>query len=222
MLKAQLEVSEQTLNNVSQELHDNIGQVLSFVKLSLGMAPALAVDKKDDKIIESRDLIAQAITDLRDLSKSLSQDNIVSKGLAHTVKTEADRINRSRLLNVQFNLQGEIFSLGEQRELVLFRIVQETINNSLKHGRAANMKIGLHYSPDLFTLTLCDDGVGFDMEAALAKNGSGLKNIQNRAQLIGSDIMIESKIGAGTETRVSLNPNQPQLYANGNYKGSFS
>jgi len=220
LLKTQLEIQEQTFHYVSQEIHDNIGQVLSFVKLNLGTVEGLSNAEKDDKIAESKDLVSQAIGDLRDLSKSLSFDHISANGLVETTKAEVNRINKSKLVEVVFNLVGKHYSLGEQRELVLFRIMQESVNNALKHSGAKCLTVGLQYSADLFTLTVVDDGSGFDPKEAMSKNGSGLKNIQNRANLIGADYKIDSVAGKGSEIKVTLNPLEQKFYVNSTHTSS--
>ncbi|OCX50521.1 hypothetical protein BEL04_22350 [Mucilaginibacter sp. PPCGB 2223] len=222
ILKTQLEIQEQTFHNVSQEIHDNIGQVLSFVKLNLGTAAGLSEQEKDDKIAESKDLVAQAIGDLRDLSKSLSFDHISSNGFIETIKAEIQRINKSKLISIIFKQDGDYYSLGEQRELVLFRIMQESVNNALKHSGAKHLTVSLQYSAELFTLTVIDDGSGFDHKEAMGKNGSGLKNIKNRASLIGAEYKINSTVGRGSEIKVILNPVQQKIYVNSTHTSSFS
>ncbi|WP_448701863.1 sensor histidine kinase [Mucilaginibacter sp. AW1-3] len=222
ILKTQLEIQEQTFHNVSQEIHDNIGQVLSFVKLNLGTAAGLTESEKDEKITESKDLVAQAIGDLRDLSKSLSFDHISANGFIHTIKTEVQRINKSKLVGISFKLEGEYYSLGEQRELVLFRIMQESVNNALKHSGAKHLTVSLQYTADLFTLTVLDDGSGFDHKEAMSKNGSGLKNIKNRAGLIGAEYKINSAVGRGSEIIVTLNPVQQKIYVNPTHTSSLN
>jgi signal transduction histidine kinase len=222
ILKTQLEIQEQTFHNVSQEIHDNIGQVLSFVKLNLSTVAGLTESEKDDKITESKDLVAQAIGDLRDLSKSLSFDHISSNGFIETIKTEVQRINKSKLVKIIFNLDGNYYSLGEQRELVLFRIMQESVNNALKHSGAKYLTVNLQYSTDLFTLTVLDDGSGFDHKEAMSRNGSGLKNIKNRASLIGAEYKINSVVGRGSEIKVTLNPVQQKFYVNSTHTSSLN
>src|SRR5471030_464681 len=222
ILKTQLEIQEQTFHNVSQEIHDNIGQVLSFVKLNLSTVAGLTESEKDDKITESKDLVAQAIGDLRDLSKSLSFDHISSNGFIETIKTEVQRINKSKLVKIIFNLDGNYYSLGEQRELVLFRIMQESVNNALKHSGAKYLTVNLQYSTDLFTLTVLDDGSGFDHKEAMSRNGSGLKNIKNRASLIGAEYKINSVVGQGSEIKVTLNPAQQKFYVNSTHTSSLN
>jgi signal transduction histidine kinase len=215
LLKTQIEVQDQTLDHISSEIHDNITQVLSFVKLSLASVASITDGEKKSKINEARELVAQAITDLRDLSKSLSFEQINSLGLVKTIQKEAERINKSGLLEVSIIKKGQTYSLGHQRELVLFRIFQETLNNTLKHARAKHLKIILQYHPDLFNLTLEDDGSGFSVQMIDNKHGSGLKNIENRASLIGGTASIESAPDKGCRTKISLNPLTPQFYTDG-------
>jgi|SRR5579863_7100145 len=214
LLKTQIEIQEQTLEYISKEIHDNITQVLSFVKLSLASVGNTLEDNKKTKINESRELVAQTITDLRDLSKSLSFEHIAQIGLVKTIEQEAERINKSGLLKISLLTEGQIYSLGEQRELVLFRIYQESINNALKYANAKHFKISLHYRADLFNLTLEDDGAGFSPDLLNNKSGSGLRNMENRAALIGGKAVIDSVPGTGCRIHVSLNPFK-QFYADG-------
>lgn len=206
ILTTQIEVQEQTLNHISQELHDNVGQVLSFVKLNLGTTASMADEQKQRKIDESRDLLAQVIADLRDLSKSLSFQQISQYGLERAIQTEVARVNKSGLIEINLEVSGEPYSLGEQRELVLFRIFQESLNNALKYAYARHLRINLLYAAELFNLTIADDGIGFSTETAEKNNGSGLRNIESRAALIGADAILESSPGKGCSIQVNLNP----------------
>lgn len=215
LLKAQLEVQEQTLLHISREIHDNVTQVLSFVKLSLALAVNSAEDQKKIKITESRELVSQAINDLRDLSKSLSFEHITRLGLSKTIDIEAARINKSGLIQTTLSTGGNVYSLGAQRELVLFRIYQEALNNALKHSGAKHFKINLQYHPELFNLTLEDDGNGFSANLLDGGSGSGLKNMENRATLIGAVATIDSSPGKGCCIKVTLNPLEQRLYTDG-------
>lgn len=220
LLQSKVEVQEQTLNDISREIHDNISQVLSFVKLNLALTGGLNEAEKQKKITESRELVAQVIADLRHLSKSISFEHIEKMGLVKTLRTEVDRINNSGLININLIITGDAYSLGAQRELVLFRIFQETLNNTLKYANAAHLHITLQYSTQLFNLTLEDDGVGFN-PGQLTQSGSGLKNIQNRASLIGAAANISSVPQKGCTIKVTLNPLEKQLYTDGNHSDSF-
>ena len=214
-LKARLEMQEQTFAHVSRELHDNVNQVLSFVKLNLAM-----INIKDSeqqlKINENRDLIAQVITDLRDLSKSLSFEHITKQGLVKTIENEVNKLNKSGLINASLLVEGDPYPLGEQSELVLFRILQEALNNAIKHSGANHLKISLQYIPEMFNLTVEDDGVGFLINSLDHSTGSGLINIENRATVIGAVASINSSPGRGCSVNVTLNLLQQRIYIDGN------
>jgi signal transduction histidine kinase len=222
LLRAQIEVHEQTLVYISQEIHDNITQVLSFIKLSLAMPNTITEEKKQSKINESRELLSEVINDLRDLSKSLSFEHIKNLGLLKTVESESARINKSGLIKVNVSTTGDTYRLDDQRELVLFRIFQEALNNTLKHSEAKHLNISLQYQPDLFTLMLEDDGNGFSMKLPGTNYGSGLKNMENRATLIGAAATIDSSPGNGCRIKVSLNPFEQRLYTDGYHPDRFS
>jgi len=219
LLKAQLEIQEQTLNYISGEIHDNITQVLSFVKLNLRVAGnENQINKR--KIEESRELVSQAIDDLRNLSKSLSFEHIIKLGLIKTLEIETERLNKSGLVKADLLIDGDSYSLGEQRDLVLFRIFQEALNNTLKHSGAKHLKIKLQYHSELFTLTVEDDGFGFSVETTVKNTGLGLNNIKNRASLIGAATVIDSSPGEGCCVKITLNPFK-RLYDDGNHTDSF-
>ncbi|EHQ27301.1 sensor histidine kinase [Mucilaginibacter paludis] len=204
ILQSQLEIQEQTLRNVSKEIHDNIGQVLSYVSLSLDRAADLNEDQRKGIIAESKLLVNQSMNDLRDLSKSFSLDNIASKGLSATIEAEVIRLNKSRLIRANLNIEGQPTSFGENRELILFRILQEFINNTLKHARAKNLNIDLKYQADKLLFKVEDDGIGFNLDDPQNNNGSGIRNIRTRAGIIGADAAVQSRIGEGSSITLSL------------------
>ena len=107
----------------------------------------------------------------------MSFEHISSQGLIKTLETETERLTRSGIINVIFAVEGDVYSLGEQRELVIFRIFQEAVNNTLKYAKAANLKIGLYYTAQMFNLLIEDDGAGFNTEKVDNKGGSGLRNM---------------------------------------------
>jgi len=220
LLKTRMEIQEETLNHISRELHDNITQVLSFVKLNLGVLGRNLGEQEKIRVNDNRELIAQSISDLRNLSKSLSFEHISVMGLVKTLEIEAERINRSGIINLSLSVEGDRYALGEQRELVLFRIFQEALNNALKYAQADNFKMSLYYKAQMFNLTIEDDGVGFEPELLKDKGGSGLRNIVNRAALIGASAIINSSPGSGCSINLSLNPLVQETYVNGTYSNS--
>lgn len=204
LLQTTVEIQEQTLNYISREIHDNIGQVLSFVKLSLGNTNKLNDLEKQNKIDEGVALIADVISDLRDLSKSLSFEKIKKEGLCQVIRNEADRLKRSNVISAAVTIDGSEVNLGEERELLLFRIFQEITNNSLKHSESSVLLINLNFADHLFIMTVEDKGKGFDCGDLDKFQGLGLNNIRQRAALIGATATIESSFGVGCCTIISL------------------
>lgn len=192
LLLTKVEIQEQTLKNIAQEIHDNIGQVLSLAKLNLGTInlekPFLALTK----IESSKDLVAKAIVDLRDLAKSLNTDHIVSAGLVSGIQLELELIEKSGILQTEFTVKGDAVRIDPKKELIIFRIVQEAINNVFKHTQASQLTIHAIYEDDYFTVAVKDNGKGFENAIAHSLDGSGLKNMKNRAELIGGTFDIQS------------------------------
>ncbi|MBC7920156.1 MAG: sensor histidine kinase [Ferruginibacter sp.] len=208
LLKAQLEMKEQTLHTISQEIHDNIGQILSLVKLNLS-----AVLLEDDnpaarKIMDTKDLVSKAIQDLRNLSKTLNTEYISHQKLSESLQFELDLIQKSGLYETNLRVDGAERPFDPQKQLIIFRIAQEILNNIIKHARARRIAIVLNYRPDSLNVSIEDDGAGFDASALPQANGhekgTGIGNVYHRAKLIGADFVINSHLGKGTLAHLSL------------------
>ena len=208
LLQTQLEIQEQTLKNISQEIHDNIGQALSLAKLNLNTMPPTNDEALQQKILNSKELVSKAITDLRDLSRSLDTDYVQEMGLQRAIEYELEMIRKTGTIETNMIVEGILFRLEKQKELILFRIVQETFNNILKHAGAKAINVYINYETTGFTLIIKDDGKGMNLQPLSdGENnnfGLGIRNMHNRAKLIGADFIMNSKIGEGTEVRIVL------------------
>ncbi|MEO6541648.1 MAG: sensor histidine kinase, partial [Ferruginibacter sp.] len=197
---------EQTLKTISEEIHDNVGQVLSLAKLNLNTFES----NPEKKLIDTKHLISKAINDLRDLSRSMHGDRIAELGLHQSLVDELQILqNSGSEFETHFKISGEKYKLPQQHEMVLFRIVQEALNNAIKHAKAKNINLHLFYTPESFTLTVRDDGKGFDASVTQNKKGIGLKSMQNRARLIGATCIFQSSFNNGTSITIEL-PNIPE------------
>lgn len=207
-LRSQLEIQENTFKSIAQELHDNIGQMLSVVKLSLSVLPIEKEHKAYDQIENSRQILNKAIFDLSNLTKSLHTDRIAQVGLADSIRFESYALNKTGIVEVKFELNGLERQLDDQKSIFLFRIFQEAMNNVLKHARATEVEVILNYLDNIFTLEIRDNGLGFNVaekrQSADSFSGVGLKSIFNRAKLIGADLSIDSKPGTGTRILIEL------------------
>ena len=209
LLRSQLEIQESTFRTIAQELHDNIGQVLSVIKLSLSIASVEKTHPAYEGIQSCREMLNKAIYDMSDLTKSLHSDRIAQIGIAEAIRFELDILRRSNLLEVDFSVEGEPFFLDEQKSIFLFRMFQEMINNILKHAHATRLIVSVIYSIDNnFVLKAEDNGIGFNaekkQEQISSSNGIGLKSLKNRARLIGAQVLIDSKPAKGTAITVTL------------------
>lgn len=216
ILTSQIEVQNTTLQYIGQELHDNIGQLLSVAKINLNVLEETTQDIENEEFIkQTNELVEQAIHDLRALSKSLDGDFVHDFGLQESIAHELQRIRKTKKFETELTLHGEKYALGYEREIVLFRIVQEILNNALKHSQAKNIEVNLSYSADNFTLSVTDNGKGFDfvgiMRNELSQSGAGLRNIKRRASLINFECEIDSQITKGTKYILSTTTNNSSL-----------
>ncbi len=201
---AQIEIQEQTLKTIAQELHDNIGQTLGLVQIMMNLME-VENQMSIEKLQHSQQILGKAIEDLRSLSKSFQADYILDRGLITAIKFEMNLLEK---INIKTHLEiiGTSSELGSERELLLFRIFQEAINNTVKHANASSITIIMHFTLGTFLLDIQDNGAGFETGVTSNGNhsGSGLRNMRNRANLLGGDFFIESNIGRGTRIHINI------------------
>lgn len=208
-LKSQLEIQENTFQTISQELHDNIGQMLSVVKISLAVLPVAREHEAFEPIQNSRQILNKAISDLSNLTKSLHTDRITDISLAESIRFETESIKKSGIADVDYQLTGEEVHFDNQKKIFLFRMFQEVFNNMLKHAQASRIKVILNYSEgNTFVLHIEDNGIGFNVEeklkSASSSSGVGLKSLFNRAKLIGAELVMKSSEGQGTMVTITM------------------
>lgn len=199
----QQKIQEQTLNHVSQEIHDNVGQLLSLVRMQLNQVAAKG-DTENQLITDAQENIGRAMRDLRDMARGMSSDRIKLLGLFGSVEQEAQRIRRSGSCEVSAQCKGTIQSMDHQKEIILFRVIQESLQNVFKHASATRIDIFFHYQPHLLQIEVKDNGKGFVPEKEKRSGGLGLMNMQHRVQLTGGELLLDSEQGAGTRVTISV------------------
>lgn len=196
---ARNEIQQLTLNNISQEIHDNVGQLLSLAKMQLNLI-AESPEKNPQLIDETKDNISKAMSDLRDLAKGMSSDRIRVLGLYDSVTQEAERISRAGSLSVEVSSEGERKEPDHQKQLVIFRVIQECFQNIIKHAQAAHVKVAFTYMPSACDISIQDDGKGFEFNSQrTSTSGLGLMNIFNRVNLVGGVAKVNTAPGKGTQ-----------------------
>jgi two-component system NarL family sensor kinase len=202
LLKSQLEIQEQTFNHISQEIHDNVGQILSVAKLQANILKETGDMGLVDDVKEN---ISKALTDLRDIAKSLSSERMRNISILEAVTFEADRINKSGVIHIIISCEGEKWKLDEQKNLILFRIIQECLQNIIKHAQATEVNLLFNYVLDKLDVIVKDNGMGFDVKKMMSKNsGLGLQNINSRISLIGGELSIESTLDVGSIVTIQI------------------
>lgn len=199
----QQKVQEQTLNHISQEIHDNVGQMLSLVRIQLNLA-AQKNDSESELITEAQENIGRAMLDLRDLAKGMSSDRIRLLGLYASVEQESERIRRAGICEVVLTCSGNKIQFEHQRETILFRVLQECLQNVLKHSEAKLVEIHFQYGFKDLEIRIQDNGKGFLLQPASGGYGLGLMNMQHRIQLMGGEISVSSAPGSGTKIQIRV------------------
>lgn len=205
LMQSRLEVQEQTLKNMSAEMHDNIAQMLGAVKLQLHMLAAGAADEEQRALAnEGASTMRDAIRDVRSMSHLMNGTYVLRKGLKESIEKDLDRIVAAHRIKCNFTLSGPEQELGEDRELMLFRIIQESVANAVKHGQPLQISVSLNYRPGLLRVLIEDNGKGFDTNRVNPESGMGMMNIEERARLLGGDVSISSQINKGTSVQLDI------------------
>jgi len=202
LMKAQLETQEYAFTQLGQELHDNIGQLLSTTKMLLGITER-NLSEVPDTLKTAEETLGKAIQDIRALSKSLNQEWLQQFNLLENLNNELERINTVGEVQTEMNTPLTELPLPAESQVMLFRIVQEALQNSIKHAKAKNIQVTLIRKKDDLELFISDDGTGFNTEKN-SGNGVGIINMQHRAQLLGGSISWHAADGNGTEVYISI------------------
>lgn len=204
LLKTKIEMQEQALEFVSQEIHDNVGQVLSFSCLQLSnLKNAIKDPEVKASLTENLEVLRQAVKELRLLSHSLNTSMIEQRDLEEAIETELGRIRAFSPIKCSLEVEGTSIELHRETRLLIFRIIQEALQNVIKHAGAKTVSIHMKYAPDKLDLRIIDDGKGIDMTQLNGNSSLGMANMQQRAKLLKGELQVSSDGKSGTE--VSLN-----------------
>ncbi|MEP7144773.1 MAG: ATP-binding protein [Ferruginibacter sp.] len=207
LLKAQLEMQEFTFQNISREIHDNIGQKLALVKLYLNTVPSSKMNTPIMQVTDSAIIISEVINDLSDIARSMSSEIILNNGLVKGVEFEVAQLRKSGIYEIDLAINGNPVFFDSKKELIVFRIIQESLHNIMKHAEASNIHICLHYNATQLCLTIKDNGKGFVRD--VKNEGSGLINIRRRTSLLEGDFSISSdKEGTRLNITIPINQNE--------------
>ena len=195
LLNIENEIQQDTLAQIGRELHDNIGQLLSLAKLNFGSL-------KPEKHAEGKEILNQVIQEVRGLSKTLNLDWVESISINEFVAQQLDRIQNTGFCETMLEANVELVDLPKDQKLVLIRVIQESLNNAMKHASPDKILIKIHQNGLAKQIRIQDDGQGFD--ASLQTSGSGMYNLKKRMKTIGGEFELTSTVGKGTEIILTL------------------
>ncbi|MEO6288806.1 MAG: PAS domain S-box protein, partial [Ginsengibacter sp.] len=198
-----ISAQENERSEIGRELHDNVNQLLGATRLYIDMARKNPENR--DSYLESCSIYTlNAIDEIRKLSKTLITPMIKEIGLVESIKDLIEDIMQVHRVRIVFNdLNFEEENLNERFKLNLFRIVQEQINNTLKHAKAKTIEINFNQYSDSLSILIKDDGIGFD--PSLSRKGVGINNIISRAELYKGSVEIDSAPNNGFRLAIIFN-----------------
>ena len=183
LLQSQIEVQEATFSVLAKELHDNVGQLLSSSKMLLGITQR-SMTNAPEALTIAEETLGKAINELRSLSKSLDKEWLEQFDLVENLSTEINRINAGLILEIHFSHPGKL-PLKSEEQIILFRIVQEALQNAIKHSAAKNIRIEIETQAENIIVNITDDGKGFE---SIPNDGQGMRNMKHRTKLLGGNI----------------------------------
>lgn len=198
ILKNTILSQEKERKRIAQDLHDEVGAMLSVVKLNVSLFERKSDNPKSKKLAnETKSYIDDVILQVRRISRALLPPSLERLGLAVAVEELVDWVNKSGAIQVNYWCSPMVMRLDNKKELAVFRIIQELVNNAIKHSNASTVFVKLRYSASGLGVSISDNGKGFDAEK-MVKTGLGLRNLESRSQILDAKMRINSFPGKGT------------------------
>ena len=189
---------ELILDEVSQEIHDNIGQIAHLIRMNLYTIEQLSEHKEQLELIKYIcELTDRLIKESRHISNSLNSDFIKNRGLFNMLEYDLERINATKQISCFIDIDGDNHNITAEAQLLVYRIAQEAIHNVLQHANATNLEMKVAFQKDGFIMIIRDDGIGFDETVAEGKGTMGIGNMYQRAKLINGSLNIRTGPGKG-------------------------
>lgn len=205
MMQATLESQESERRRLAADLHDSIGGMLSAIRMGISTMVKTAPDATS--IEQTKQMLDDTISSVRQISRDLMPSTLEKFGLAQAIKELCERMQATTSLPIHFEELNEIFPIDKNKELMIYRIVQELLNNAIKHSQASQVTVTLQAADEL-CLGVEDDGIGFNFDSQ--KNdkrygkGLGLYSIENRASLLKGKIKFDHQRIKGSKITMSI------------------
>ncbi len=213
ILNAIIQAEETERKRFAKDLHDGLGPILSTVKMSISSLTRIEKDDQTKKILRNTDIVIdEAIKSIREISNNLSPHILNNFGLNKAMRNFINKINLSDTIKISFNSNLENDRFESNTEVVLYRVICELINNTLKHAGATQIRISLEKKTNMIICQYKDNGKGFDINEISANNGSGMgySNMQTRINSLKGNFEMNTEKGKGTKAIImvplTLNP----------------
>ncbi len=199
LIHATILTQENERKRIAQDLHDDISSKLNVIHLNsnLLLDGGLSVKEYSEVVKSNINITNRTLQSARKIAHDLLPPILDKFGLQSAIEELADDYNTSKKVVVSYQLKYQKDYLNKTKELHLFRILQELINNSIRHGKAKNINLVLETSNSKLYLNYSDDGVGFNTKKSQLKKGLGLKNIESRVELLNGILKISSENKSG-------------------------
>lgn len=203
--KAVLDAEERERRRIASDLHDGIGQMLSAALMNLnGLFSGLKLPNDTElKAQQVLALVNESYDEMRSISHQMMPNALIKSGLASAVKEFIGKLDKEQL-QVTLSTVGLNERLDEQTETVIYRVIQETVNNVIKHAEASKLDIQIIKDEEGIAVTIEDDGKGFDKDKLDLKSGLGLSNIYSRVGFLKGTVDVDSSEGNGTLIAIHL------------------
>ena len=203
---ARVEESERMMNQISREIHDNIVQSLSALKIHIQRIEKLSVGQEQTNRIDSlKEIADQIIKDANSISHSLNSDFIKTTGLVNLLQNENERLCTPRNIDHSVTVTGDINEIQADKKLVIYRIAQDAIMNVVQHSGATILSVSLSIENDNLTMVISDNGNGIAKDRIHARYGVGLSNMRQRAKYLNGQLNIVSDPGKGCTVTLHAN-----------------
>jgi PAS domain S-box-containing protein len=203
LTQATIDGQEKERREIGKELHDNIGQQLTTTKLYLDLAKTTADDATNEMVSLALKSIADVINEIRTISHSLVPPTLGDLGIIESIEELIGSISYVQLLQINFDYYDfNEDRVPENQQLMLYRIIQEQLNNIVKHAAASKVEIVIKNKNQVLLLEIRDDGKGFNYKTT--RKGLGLTNIKNRAELFDGRVEVTTAPGKGCTLKVSI------------------
>ncbi len=211
ILNTKLEIQNQTMQDIGREIHDNIGQKLTLASIYANkMTYENKFPEQTSQISAIALILSESIDELRSLSRNLTNTNVEIEELKVLIENECRRVNDLNICKLAYSFNESDYSISNTVKNFILRIIQEFLQNSLKHSKCRNIVLNFEHSMDGLDIGIMDDGIGFvkGEQDNKSRKGIGLMNMKKRAELIGADFSMSSVIDKGTTLKLFIPDNR--------------